>query len=398
LDQLVETAADDVVISPMIDAARGLMRWPIKAEPGMSVLRQRMTNPPPDNSARMRAHPGHEWLVVLSGTAVLLLGKRRIRVETNQAVEFPTMLPHAIGAEGGPCEVLGIFDRDARRGHQRGDEVSDPGRAPDHDDQAEILDLDAEVLAEHIASITAWLPVEQTPRHIVDLGCGTGTGTFALLARFPEAEVTAVDSSADHLQRLQVKAETLGLADRVRTMPADLDADWPVFGRPELVWASASMHHMADPDRTLRKVHELLESRGLFAVVELAGFPRFLPEDAPRERPGLEERCHDALARHHAEHVPHRGADWGAKLTAAGFSIEGERTVTVNIDGADSKAVGQYALSSLERLRAGAADTLSAEDLTALDQLLDADSPLSVLHRDDLAVRTERMVWAARRT
>ena len=66
----------------------------------------------------MRAHPGREWLVVLSGTAILLLGNRRPRIETNQAAEFPTMLPPAIGAEGGPCEILGIFDRDARRGHQ----------------------------------------------------------------------------------------------------------------------------------------------------------------------------------------------------------------------------------------------------------------------------------------
>ncbi|MFC9794741.1 helix-turn-helix domain-containing protein [Streptomyces sp. NPDC127584] len=118
LDQLVETATDDVVTSPMIDAAHGQMRWPIKAEPGMTVVRQRMTEPPPDNPARLRAHPGREWLVVLSGTAVLLLGNRRFRVETNQAAEFPTMLPHAIGAEGGPCEILGIFDRDARRGHR----------------------------------------------------------------------------------------------------------------------------------------------------------------------------------------------------------------------------------------------------------------------------------------
>ncbi|MGW5868605.1 helix-turn-helix domain-containing protein [Streptomyces sp. NPDC055239] len=121
LDQLVETATDDVITSPAIDAAHGLMRWPIKAEPGMSVVRQRMTDPAPDNPSRMRAHPGREWLVVLSGTAVLLLGNRRLRVETNQAAEFPTMLPHAIGAEGGPCEILGIFDRDARRGHQRED-------------------------------------------------------------------------------------------------------------------------------------------------------------------------------------------------------------------------------------------------------------------------------------
>ncbi|MEV6757551.1 XRE family transcriptional regulator [Streptomyces sp. NPDC051214] len=129
LDQLVETATDDVIASPTIDAAHGLMRWPIKAEPGMSVVRQRMTNPPPDNPARMRAHPGREWLVVLSGTAVLLLGNRRFRVETNQAAEFPTMLPHAIGAEGGPCEILGIFDRDARRGHQRAEKADDAEKA-----------------------------------------------------------------------------------------------------------------------------------------------------------------------------------------------------------------------------------------------------------------------------
>ncbi|MGV9232391.1 helix-turn-helix domain-containing protein [Streptomyces nigra] len=128
LDQLVESAADDVVISPMIDATHGSMRWPIKGDPGMSVMRQRMTQPPPDNPARMRAHPGREWLVVLSGTAVLMLGNRSYRIETNQAAEFPTMMPHAIGAEGGRCEILGIFDRDARRGHQK-----DAADAPDAD-------------------------------------------------------------------------------------------------------------------------------------------------------------------------------------------------------------------------------------------------------------------------
>jgi transcriptional regulator with XRE-family HTH domain len=123
LDQLVETAADDVVANPTHDAAHGLMRWPVKADPGMSVVRQRMVEPPPDSPARLRAHPGREWLVVLSGTAILLLGNRRFRVETNQAAEFPTMLPHAIGTAGGPCEILGIFDRDARRGHQSSEDA-----------------------------------------------------------------------------------------------------------------------------------------------------------------------------------------------------------------------------------------------------------------------------------
>ncbi|MFC8074549.1 class I SAM-dependent methyltransferase [Streptomyces sp. NPDC057307] len=268
----------------------------------------------------------------------------------------------------------------------------------DHDDQSEILDLDAEVLAEHIASITAWLPVKADPRRIVDLGCGTGAGTLALLKRFPQAEVTAVDTSTSHLNRLRHKAEAAGLADRVRTVQADLDGDWPNLGTPELVWASASMHHMADPDRTLRQVHDTLAPDGLFAVVELASFPRFLPEGAPADRPGLEERCHAAIDHHHSEHLPHRGADWGPKLAAAGFTVEGERTITVNLGPPHTEAVGRYALSSLTRMRGGIAEDLAPEDLAALDRLLDTESPHSIARRDDLTVRTERTVWAARRS
>lgn len=273
-----------------------------------------------------------------------------------------------------------------------------PQHAAGSGGQAEILDLDAEVLAGHTAAITAWLPVEEAPHEIVDLGCGTGAGTFALLARFPGARVTAVDSSAEHLQRLREKALAGGVEDRVRTVQADLDsADWPGLGTPDLVWASASMHHMADPDSALRHVHDTLGTGGLFAVVELAGFPRFLPENAPEERPGLEDRCHAATDRLHAEHVPHRGADWGPMLTAAGFALEGERTVRVNIQDFPAEALGRYALGTLQRIRGAAAGSLAPEDLAALDRLLDVDGPHSILRRTDLVVRTERTVWAARR-
>lgn len=117
LDQLVETAPEDVIRNPVHDAARQMLRWAVRADPDITVVRQRMVDPPPDDASRMRAHPGREWLVVLSGTAMLLLGNRRLRIETNQAAEFPTMLPHAIGTAGGPTEIVGIFDRDARRGH-----------------------------------------------------------------------------------------------------------------------------------------------------------------------------------------------------------------------------------------------------------------------------------------
>ncbi|WP_434445093.1 class I SAM-dependent methyltransferase [Lentzea sp. E54] len=226
------------------------------------------------------------------------------------------------------------------------------------DDLADVLDLDAELLAGHTASIIEWLPVSN-PRHIVDLGAGTGAGTFALLASFPEAHITAVDSSVDHLGRLRDKAGELGLADRVHTVLADLDAEWPDLGKPDLVWASGSLHHMADPDDTLRRLHDTLAPGGVVAVVEMAGMPRFFPEQAPDG---------------HDERVPHRGADWGPKLTGAGFTVEGERTVTIHIE--RSPAVERYARIVLRRH-------------------LDPEAVEDALRRDDLSLRTEREVWAA---
>ncbi|GAA3756295.1 XRE family transcriptional regulator [Streptomyces tremellae] len=119
LDQLVETAADDVVTQPVRDRSRGLTQWPVRGEPGMTVVRMRVTSPAPDSPAALRAHPGREWLTVLAGTAELLLGERRLRIEEGEAADFPTMLPHALGAVGGPADVLGIFDREGGRAHLR---------------------------------------------------------------------------------------------------------------------------------------------------------------------------------------------------------------------------------------------------------------------------------------
>jgi hypothetical protein len=48
-------------------------------------------------------------------------------------------------------------------------------------------------------------------------------------------------------------------------------------------------------------------------------------------------------------------------------------------------------------MRDTVAYALPTDDLTALDRLLDTDGPHSILRRDDLAMRTERTVWAARR-
>lgn len=68
-----------------------------------------------------RVHVGHDWLFVLEGRALLLLGERRITVEAGQAAEFDTMTPHAFTAVDGPAEVIMLFNRDGQRAHAHGE-------------------------------------------------------------------------------------------------------------------------------------------------------------------------------------------------------------------------------------------------------------------------------------
>ena len=72
----------------------------------------------------------------------------------------------------------------------------------------------------------------------------------------------------------------------MRIVQADLDAsEWPDLGAPDLVWASASMHHLADPDRALRNVRGTLAPDGLIALVELPVSPASCLPPRPRTGP-----------------------------------------------------------------------------------------------------------------
>jgi SAM-dependent methyltransferase len=199
------------------------------------------------------------------------------------------------------------------------------------------------------------------------------------------------------LQRLRDKARERGLADRIRTVQADLDVAWPSVGPVDLVWAANSLHHMADPDRVLADVFAALHPGGLLAVAEILSFPRFLPDDLGFGRPGLEERGRAAMAEGMAEELPNLGADWNAHLITAGFTVEAERTMSIEVTPPLPAATGRYAQASLRRLRSGLEGRLSGDDLATLDRLVDDDGPDSVLRRDDLTVRAARAVLVARR-
>jgi SAM-dependent methyltransferase len=284
--------------------------------------------------------------------------------------------------------------------HHHHHDQHQPAGETDEAAMAELLDLDAEVLHSYLSEVTAWiheLAADLPSRRILDLGSGTGTGTFALLQRFAGADVIALDISEQLLHHLRDKARVLGVADRVRTVQADLDAAWPAIDPVDLVWASSSLHHMADPDRVLTEVFAALRPAGLLAVVEMDSFPRFPPDDLGLGRPGLEARCHAALAEGRAAELPHLGSDWGVRLSQAGFTIEAERPFAIDLTPPLPASTGRYAEASLRRIRSSLDGRMSAGDLAALDTLLDSDGPDGVLQRDDLTVRTARTVWVARR-
>jgi ubiquinone/menaquinone biosynthesis C-methylase UbiE len=294
-------------------------------------------------------------------------------------------------------------DHDGRHGHGHDD---GHGRSDDQVEAAdealaEMLDLDAEVLhtfwADVLASVGREAP-QNKPRRILDLGAGSGTGTVALARQFDDAEVIAVDQSDQMLARIQAKSETLGLTDRIRTIEADLDADWPPVDSVDITWASLAMHHFADPDRVLRDIYAGTRPGGLLAVVEMTDPPmRFLPDDLGIGRPGLEQRCLDALADEHAEALPELGSDWAPRFEAAGFTLLSERTVDIDLLPPHPAATVRYAEIWLGRVRFGLADRLSPEDLETLTTLIEGDGPESLHQRGDLHVRASRSLTLARR-
>ncbi len=261
---------------------------------------------------------------------------------------------------------------------------------------AELLDLDAEVLHSYLSEVHQL--AAGLPRHrILDLGSGTGTGALALARRFADADVIAVDISTPLLERLSDKARDLGVAGRVRTVQADLDASWPDIGSVDLAWASSSLHHMAAPDRVLASVFAAMTRGGLMAVAEMDSFPRFLPDNLGLGAAGLEARCHAALAAGLTDELPHLGSDWGPHLERAGFAIDAERHFAIDLAPPLPAAAGRYARTSLRRMRSGLQGLIGAGDLATLDTLIDSDGPDGVLRRADLTVRARRTVWVARR-
>ncbi|MEU2538777.1 class I SAM-dependent methyltransferase [Streptomyces iakyrus] len=116
------------------------------------------------------------------------------------------------------------------------------------------------------------LPGDGAGLHLLDLGCGTGASTRALLRAAPRARITAVDASAGMLRRALAKP----WPDGVRFLHLSAEELHAAGEGPfDAVFAAYLFRNVSDPDGVLGTVRGLLRPGGRLAVHEysLTGSP-----------------------------------------------------------------------------------------------------------------------------
>ncbi|MFH9296580.1 class I SAM-dependent methyltransferase [Streptomyces sp. NPDC017520] len=117
------------------------------------------------------------------------------------------------------------------------------------------------------------LPEGGSGLRVLDLGCGTGASTAALLAAAPRARITGVDASAGMLDRAAAKSWPRGVD--FAHLPVEELAGRLEAGSFDAVFAGYLFRNLTSPDEALDMVRGLLVPGGRLAVHEytLGGSP-----------------------------------------------------------------------------------------------------------------------------
>jgi trans-aconitate 2-methyltransferase len=97
------------------------------------------------------------------------------------------------------------------------------------------------------------------PQCIYDLGCGAGNVTAAIIARWPQARITGVDTSAEML------AKAAKALPQVQWQRQSLD-QWRAAEPADLIYSNAALHWLPDHARLFPAVLHSLRTGGVLAV------------------------------------------------------------------------------------------------------------------------------------
>jgi SAM-dependent methyltransferase len=250
-------------------------------------------------------------------------------------------------------------------------------------------------------------------RVAVDIGCGGGGMTLALAAALgAPGRVVAVDAEPELLAAVRERlAERDGTAMAgVELVAADLDAGvGPVRAAlpdpADLVWASASVHHVGDQQAAVDALAGLLAPGGRLALAE-GGLPaRHLPWDLGIGEPGLELRldaANDRWFTRMRDELPgsvRMPYGWTEALHRAGLTEVAMRTMLrerpAPLPDPDRRQLADRFARWVDRLRP--TGLLDPADLAAWDRLLDPADPAWLGHRTDLHRLTARSVFTGTR-
>ncbi|MET7368762.1 methyltransferase domain-containing protein [Streptomyces sp. NPDC005566] len=109
------------------------------------------------------------------------------------------------------------------------------------------------------------LPRAGAGLHVLDLGCGTGASTRALMRAAPRARITAVDASSGMLGRAMAKPWPARVHFEHRTAEEVATNGERTY---DAVFAAYLFRNVSDPDGVLTAVRSLLRPGGRLAVHE----------------------------------------------------------------------------------------------------------------------------------
>lgn len=116
-----------------------------------------------------------------------------------------------------------------------------------------------------------------TDLRIADIGCGTGACTL-VLAQELDAQVTAVDLLPEFLGRLEAGARQAGVAERVISLPASMDALPLAEGTLDAIWSEGAIYNMGFA-AGIQAWRKFLKPGGILALSELTWLTGQRPEE-----------------------------------------------------------------------------------------------------------------------
>ncbi len=120
---------------------------------------------------------------------------------------------------------------------------------------------------EMLYNLFCYLPEGLQPKRILDLGCGTGNLTAAILANFPNSEIHALDLSADILN--QCKERFKGNSNIHYHQQDFSSLNFPE-NHFDLIVSSIAIHHIPDvqKEQLYQQIFKILKSEGIFEFAD----------------------------------------------------------------------------------------------------------------------------------